>query len=57
MIQQSNADNVDNEDDEQGNNGSAPKFHPGMIGARQAPDGNHYLPDPSRPGKYLRVDA
>ena len=25
-------------------------------GARQAPDGKHYVPDPERPGKYLRVD-
>lgn len=25
-------------------------------GARQAPDGNWYIPDPSRPGKYLRVN-
>lgn len=24
--------------------------------ARQAPDGNWYVPDPNRPGKYLRVD-
>ena len=32
-----------------------PAFHPSMIGAQQAPDGNHYLPDPSRPGKWLRV--
>jgi hypothetical protein len=31
-------------------------FHPSMIGAKEAPDGNHYLPDPTRPGKYLRVD-
>ena len=23
---------------------------------RRAPDGNYYIPDPSRPGKYLRVD-
>lgn len=23
---------------------------------RQAPDGNYYVPDPNRPGKYLRVD-
>lgn len=30
-------------------------FNPTSIGARQAPDGNHYLPDPSRPGKYLMV--
>ncbi|MCB4770478.1 hypothetical protein LGR54_17860 [Ancylobacter sp. Lp-2] len=24
-------------------------------GARQAPDGNWYVPDPARPGKYLKV--
>lgn len=24
--------------------------------AKQAPDGNFYIPDPKRPGKYLRVD-
>lgn len=24
--------------------------------ARRAPDGNFYVPDPNRPGKYLRVD-
>lgn len=24
-------------------------------GARKAPDGNHYVPDPDRPGKYLMV--
>ena len=24
-------------------------------GARQAPDGNYYIPDPQRPGKYLMV--
>lgn len=30
-------------------------FHPSMIGARQAPDGKHYLPDKTRPGKYLMV--
>lgn len=23
---------------------------------RQAPDGKFYVPDPQRPGKYLRVD-
>lgn len=32
-------------------------FHPAMVGARQAPDGQHYLDDPTRPGKYLRVDS
>lgn len=26
-------------------------------GARQAPDGKWYIPDPQRPGKYLRVDG
>jgi hypothetical protein len=28
---------------------------PPIPGARLAPDGHHYLPDPHRPGKYLRV--
>ena len=27
-----------------------------VPGARQAPDGNWYVPDPNRPGKYLRVN-
>lgn len=27
-----------------------------VPGARQAPDGNWYVPDPQRPGKYLRVN-
>jgi hypothetical protein len=26
-----------------------------IPGARKAPDGNHYLPDPHRPGKYLQI--
>ena len=26
-----------------------------VMGARKAKDGNHYLPDPARPGKYLMV--
>jgi hypothetical protein len=30
-------------------------FHPSTIGARQAGDGQHYLPDPTRQGKYLKV--
>jgi uncharacterized membrane protein YgcG len=29
---------------------------PPAPGARKAPDGNWYVPDPARPGKYLRVD-
>jgi len=28
---------------------------PPVQGARQAPDGNWYVPDPARPGKYLMV--
>jgi hypothetical protein len=31
-------------------------FHPALIGATQAPDGNHYMQDPTRPGKYVRID-
>lgn len=36
---------------------SAPSGPEGRFppGARQAPDGNYYVPDPTRPGKYLRV--
>jgi hypothetical protein len=30
-------------------------FDPTMLGAKQAPDGRHYLPDPRRPGKFLMV--
>ena len=30
-------------------------FHPSQIGARQAPDGEFYIPDTRRPGKYLQV--
>lgn len=33
-----------------------PAFHPSMIGAKQAPDKQWYVPDPSRQGKHLRVD-
>lgn len=29
---------------------------PPLPGAKRAPDGNHYIPDPARPGKYFRVD-
>lgn len=29
---------------------------PPAPGARQAPDGRWYVPDPNRPGQYLRVD-
>jgi hypothetical protein len=29
----------------------------GQTGPRQAPDGKWYVPDPNRPGKYLRVEG
>lgn len=31
------------------------KFHPSHLGAKQAKDGEWYLPDHGRPGKYLMV--
>ena len=34
---------------------SVPHNHPILARARRAPDGNHYVPDPRRPGKFLRV--
>ena len=34
-------------------NTSTPAKQP-PAGARKAPDGNYYIPDPARPGKYLR---
>lgn len=34
----------------------APQAQPPVEGARQAPDGNWYVPDPNRPGKFLRVE-
>jgi hypothetical protein len=34
---------------------AVPHDHPILKTARRAPDGNHYVPDPRRPGKYLRV--
>lgn len=45
----------DSSDDEETDPGAAPAVAPPMQGARQAPDGNYYVPDPKRPGKYLRV--
>lgn len=32
------------------------EFHPRMVGAKQAEDGEWYVPDVQRPGKYLRVE-
>jgi hypothetical protein len=31
------------------------QMQPPIPGARQAPDGKHYIPDPRRPGKYLMI--
>lgn len=33
----------------------APQASPAQNAPRQAPDGNFYVPDPNRPGKYLQV--
>jgi hypothetical protein len=44
----------DGEDDGEGGTKPKPKPSP-MSKARLAPDGNHYLPDPNRAGKYLQV--
>ena len=35
---------------------SASADRPPVAGASRAPDGKWYVPDPSRPGKFLRVD-
>jgi hypothetical protein len=37
--------------------GQQPTVQGPLPGARQAPDGNWYVPNPSQPGGYLRVDA
>jgi hypothetical protein len=34
---------------------AAPATAAPVAGAKQAPDGNWYVPDPNRPGKYLKV--
>lgn len=39
------------------NNDGEDEDQPPIPGARKAPDGFHYLPDPHRVGKYLRIDA
>lgn len=38
-----------------GEDAQAMDSQPPVAGARQAPDGNWYVPDPNRPGKYMRV--
>lgn len=42
-------------DDDEETDTSSQSAAPPAQGARQAPDGNWYVPDPKRPGKYLRV--
>lgn len=39
----------------QNNDGDSDDEQPPIPGARKAPDGFHYLPDPHRPGKYLQI--
>lgn len=48
--------NADDSDDEEDTNDTQQPVTPAAPnGARLAPDGNYYIPDPKRPGKYLRV--
>jgi hypothetical protein len=35
---------------------SGPSETPPAAGAKKAPDGKWYVPDPNRPGKYLQVN-
>ncbi|MBV2138595.1 MAG: hypothetical protein KUF79_17445 [Candidatus Thiodiazotropha sp. (ex Ctena orbiculata)] len=35
--------------------GTSANTQPPVAGAKKAPDGNWYVPDPNRPGKYMRV--
>lgn len=50
-----NADNLDI--DGQGPSPNSSADHPVLPrGAKRAPDGHHYLEDPQRPGKYLKVE-
>lgn len=45
-------------DDEEADPAEAPAAAPAappVAGAKQAPDGNWYVPDPKKPGKYLMV--
>ena len=47
----------DEDDDPNDEEGEPAATAPPTQGARQAPDGNWYIPDPKRPGKYLRVSS
>jgi hypothetical protein len=38
-----------------GQPGAAPQLQQLLSGARKAPDGRHYVPDPRRPGKFLML--
>lgn len=52
-IPSNDEDSDPNDEDDTTPSAAAPA--PPTQGARQAPDGNWYVPDPKRPGKYLRV--
>jgi len=43
------------EEEDDDDTGTGNGLAPPAPGARLAPDGNWYLPDPKRPGKYLKV--
>jgi hypothetical protein len=47
--------NPDGTQDQNGNGAPAPNGQAPIEGARQAPDGNWYVPDTTRPGKYMMV--
>jgi hypothetical protein len=48
--------NEDTSDDDSTDTPASSASTPPVEGARQAQDGNWYVPDPKRPGKYLRVN-
>lgn len=52
-IIEANANNIDIDGETPAQGGPAAPVMP--KGAKKAPDGHHYMPDPQRPGKYLRV--
>lgn len=55
QFESANAESIEGSDQPQDNGGDQQPSAPPFAGARKAPDGNHYINDPSRPGKYLKV--
>lgn len=60
QIVQANSDGVKEQSGQGAGQGpgvaSGPSSSPPAPGAAQAPDGHWYLPDPTRPGKHVRVE-